>query len=538
MYRKLIPMLALLIATVTLQAAEPPAGSWKLTLRLGERPIMFLLAFSQSEGKWVGDIVDATAQFKAEPKIDSITVNDQSIKFTMALEKQPFLSFDGMVAKDKKKITGSLSVAGGQLELLELRPSQLKKLTDPFELTKETLAQSEDPQTVFDTSMAILSQAAAKKMKPEDVRSMLDRASKLSASYGSRWERTSALKFASVLVDQAGYEDIALSQARMAERLLAETDTATVRMEVLEMLVRALTKANKPEDAKGYQTQIQRLEARDYLDYSKTAPPFKVEEFKGRKAKSDRVAVVEIFTSSEAMQAVAFEYARDGLVKAYKPSDLIVLTYHMNIPGGTDMLANKGSMDRVEFYQSGVSQGVLSFVDGQRAVKTQQQTSAESSQAVYTALKEKIDEDLEKPAGVQIKLSVTPSEKDLTGKVSISELTKPGEQTFLRFAIVESRIRFASNNGIRYHHNIVRAMPGGKGIVLKDKTADHTIPIKLDEIRDGIVKFLDQSLLEGEPVRGDRPLAFKNLKLVAFVQNDSTGEILNAAQVDLPTKTP
>ena len=31
----------------------------------------------------------------------------------------------------------------------------------------------------------------------------------------------------------------------------------------------------------------------------------------------------------------------------------------------------------------------------------------------------------------------------------------------------------------------------------------------------------------------DRPLALTNLKLVAFVQNDATGEILQAAQVSL-----
>lgn len=535
MFRTVAAIAALLLISSSAVAA-PPAGSWKLTLRLGERPVLFLLAFSQADGKWVGDIVDASVQFKSDPKIESVAVVGESLKFAMNMDKQPFLSFDGMVAKDGKKIAGSLSLGGGPLELTDLKPSTLKKLTDPFELTKETLAQSEDPQTVYETSLAVLSQAAAKKMKPEDARSIVDRAAKLSADYGARWERSASLKFATVLADQAGFEDVALAQARKAERLLADDDEATVRLEVLETLARVLTKAKKPEDAKKYEVQIQRLEARDYQDYAKANPPFKVEEFKGRKAKGDRVALVEIFTATEAVQVAAFDYARDALLKAYKPTDAIVLTYQMNIPGGPNVLANKGTQDRVEFYQSGVSQGTLAYVDGKRAVRLQKDTSASASKAIFDSLKEKVEDDLEKPAGAKLTLTATPGEKGIVGKATIADLEKAGEQTFLRFAVVEERIRYAAGNGVRYHQNVVRAMPGGKGIVLKQKTAEHTVTVNAGEIRDNIAKFLDDTAKDADGPRGDRPLALKNLKLVAFIQNDSTGDVLNAAQVDLAAK--
>lgn len=536
MFRILAALAVLALVSSPPLVAAPPAGSWKLTLRLGERPVLFLLAFSQAEGKWIGDIVDATAQFKAEPKIESVAVNGETLKFAMTMDKQPFLSFDGLIAKDGKKISGSLSLGGGPLELTDLKPSTLKKLTDPFELTKETLAQSEDPQTVFETSLALLSQAAAKKMKPEDARSIVDRATKLAADYGTRWERSASLRFASVLADQAGFEDVAIAQARKAERLMTDDDDATVRLEVLETLTRVLLKAKKPDDAKKYELQIQRLEARDYQDYAKSNPPFKVEEYKGRKAKSDRVALVEIFTATEAVQVTAFDHARDAVVKAYKPTDVIVLTYQMNIPGGPNMLANKGTQDRVEFYQSGVSQGVLAYVDGKRAVRLQKETTSSASKAIFDSLKEKIDEDLEKPAGAKLTLTAAPVEKGTVGKATIADLEKAGDQTFLRFAVIEERIRYAAGNGVRYHHNIVRATPGGKGIVLKQKTAEHTVTVNTDDLRDSLGKFLDDASKDGESLRGDRPLALKNLKLVAFIQNDSTGEVLNAAQVDLATK--
>lgn len=536
MSRFLVCLAALAAFAAPSVAADPPAGSWKLTLRLKDQTVMMLLALSQAEGKWVGDLVDSTVQFNKEPKFDSVAVTGNSLKFALSLDKQPFITFDGTVAKDGKKITGSLSLAGGPLELADLKPSTLKKLSDPFELMKETLAQSEDAQTVFDSSIIVLGQAAAKKLKPEDARGIVDRAAKLSADYGARWERTAALRFASVLADQGGFEDIALAQARKAERLLTDDDDATVRLEVLETLVRTLTKAKKPDDAKKYETQIQRLEARDYQDYTKNFPPFKVDDFKGRKAKTDRVAVVEIFTSTEIAPTAAFDYARDALVKAYKPSDAIVLTYHINLANNFDAFSNKGSQDRLEYYQNAVQRGVLSFVDGKRAVQLQKDTSPASSKAIFDALKEKIDDDLEKAGGAKLTLAVTPAEKGFACKATVADLEKAGEQTFLRFAVVEDRVRYAASNGVRYHHNVVRATPGGKGFALKQKTGEQTVTVNPDELRDNITKFLDDLTKDSEFGHSERPLALKNLKLVAFIQNDSTGDIIAAAQADLAKK--
>ena len=102
--------------------------------------------------------------------------------------------------------------------------------------------------------------------------------------------------------------------------------------------------------------------------------------------------------------------------------------------------------------------------------------------------------------------------------------------------MIEERIRYAASNGVRYHHNVVRAVPGGKGIVLKAKAAEHTVTVNADEIRDTLTKYLDDAAKEADAPRGDRPLALKNLKLVAFIQNDSTGDVLNAVQVDLAAK--
>jgi hypothetical protein len=56
-------------------------------------------------------------------------------------------------------------------------------------------------------------------------------------------------------------------------------------------------------------------------------------------------------------------------------------------------------------------------------------------------------------------------------------------------------------------------------------------------LRANLSKFLDDfAKEEGAFPRPDRPLALKNLKLVAFIQNDATKEVLQAVQVDVDEK--
>ena len=108
----------------------------------------------------------------------------------------------------------------------------------------------------------------------------------------------------------------------------------------------------------------------------------------------------------------------------------------------------------------------------------------------------------------------------------------------LRFALAEERVRYTGGNGIRYHHMVVRAMPGGvKGVALTKKSAEETVTFDPEALRGELTKYLDDfAKNEGQFPRSDRPLAMKNLKLIAFVQNDATREVLHAVQVDVDGK--
>ena len=58
-----------------------------------------------------------------------------------------------------------------------------------------------------------------------------------------------------------------------------------------------------------------------------------------------------------------------------------------------------------------------------------------------------------------------------------------------------------------------------------------------ETVKVDLTKYLDNFAKEEGPFpRPDRPLALKNLKLIAFVQNDATREVLHAVQVDVEGK--
>jgi thiol-disulfide isomerase/thioredoxin len=325
-----------------------------------------------------------------------------------------------------------------------------------------------------------------------------------------------------------------VAQAKRAERLLTDDDDAATRLKALEAVARALAKAGKPDEAKPYTAQIAKLEARDYAEYARTLP-FKPEPFAGRKGKSDRAVVVEIFTGAECPPCVAVDLAFDGLMRAYKPADVVLLQYHVHIPG-PDPLTSPDGMKRLEDYYADQVRGAPTVFIGGKLGEAGGGPAA-AAEKKYASFRKQIEEGLEKPPGVKLGLTIAKGEKGgFTAKAAVSDLETPGEKVMLRFALAEERIRYTGGNGIRYHHMVVRSMPGGaKGVALAQKSAEHSVSFDPDAVRAELAKYLDKFAAEESPFpRPDRPLALRNLKLIAFVQNDASREILHAVQVEVP----
>ena len=539
MLRTLCASAVLLAAVGLSRAAEPapPAGNWKLTVPVdrGEE-ILMLVSFAEKDGKWTAEYLGSSEELKIKPAVTAVKVEGGAVQFALAFMDREIVSFDGTLSKDKKKLNGSLSVVGGRLQLTTLYPTKLTKLDDRFALAREALAQAGDGPELFAAAFAVLGQAGEKKLPAAEARTVVDRVNKAATTYGPRWEREVALRTVEVLAAQDGLAELAVAQAKRAEGTLTDADTPLARIEVLEAVARTLQKAGKADDAKDYQAKLAKLEAADFTEYAKTHPAFKVEPFAGRKAKTDRAAVVEVFTGAECPPCVGVDLAFDALLKAYKPSDAILLQYHFHVPR-PDPLTCPDGMARVEYYGDTIRGAPTLFVGGK--LGTASGGGAAEAEPFYKKFSAAVNELIEKPAGVKLTLAVKTGEKGAyTATANVSDLAAPGEKMTLRFVLAEDRIRYTGGNGLRYHHMVVRAMPGGaKGFPLTKKAQEQAVTIDPAAVKASLTKYLDEfAKTEGPFPRADRPLALADLKLVAFVQDDATKEILHAVQVDLAGK--
>jgi hypothetical protein len=534
---RLLPAAAVLLLAVVapaFAADAKPTGNWKFQFTEGQT-ITFLLAFSEEDGKWVGDFIGSNPQLRAEPKVTGLSVKGETVRFAITLGEREAFNFEGVLAKDGKKLVGSVSKFGGPLEVSEMYPSKLKKLTDPVDLAREDFAQREGGKEWFEAGFLLAGKMAEKKLAADDARGVADKLTKAAAAYGPRYELHVALKLATAFAAQEGFAEVAVAQAQRAERMLTDDSPITTQMDVNAAVANALTKAGKPDDAKKYATALAKLEARDAAEYAKAMLKFETPEFKGRKAKSERVALVEVFTGAECPPCVAVDIAFDGLLKTYKPTDVVLLQYHIHVPGPDPLTSPEGLERAVKLYGERLSAPSVQ-VNGKTAGKGGGGVAAAKDK--YAEFVEAINAELEKPATAKLALTAAKDDKGIKVTAKVTDLEKPGEKVMLRFAVTEETVRYPGGNGVRFHHHVVRAMPGGlKGFALTKKEQEQAVVISADDIRKELAKSLDEFVKEqGEFPRADRPLALKNLKVVAFIQDDATNEVLNAVQIDLEAK--
>ena len=536
--------LLLIFTSISLAADAPkPTGNWRFKVGF-EDDKTFLLAFSEEDGKWVADLLGVAPPFadaRQQPlpakllKVTAMTVKGDQVAFAMSMQGTEILNFEGTLAKDGKKIVGNFNKVGKILQVAELVSTKLKSINDPVEIAREDFANLEPGQELFEAGFLLASNAAEKKLKPEEARAIADKLTKTAAPYGPRWERHVATRLADAFIGQTGFAEIGLAQAQRLERMLGDTATLSAQLQVQSLLVRALTQTGQAEEAKKLSTNLAKLEARDAVEYVKTSLTFETPEFKGRKAKSDRVALMEVFTGSELEACAAVDVACDGLLKAYKPSELTLLRYHLHV-SAPDALCNNGSLERgmALFGRNLGAPRVL--IDGKPQAKLGGGTIKDAKDK-YKDLTSALDEELEKPGKAKIALTVAKDDKGLKVTAKVSDVEKPGEKMTLRFAVIEPKVRFDGASGVRYHANVVRAVPGGAaGFPVAKKDLEQSVVVNAEEIRKELIAHLDDFSKQAEFPRSDRPMALKNLKIIAFVQDDATLEVLNAVQIDLEAK--
>jgi hypothetical protein len=228
----------------------------------------------------------------------------------------------------------------------------------------------------------------------------------------------------------------------------------------------------------------------------------------------------------------------DALARSYKATDLVLIQYHMHIPG-PDPMTNPDTVARWDYYREtfpGAVRGTPStlFNGKPAAGGGGGMANAEGKYQQYRGI---IDPLLE--ATTALKLTGKAIRRGDAVEVAVEVDGAPAEDDLkLRVLLVEDTVKYVGGNKLRFHHHVVRAMPGGAdGVAVKDKAMTHTVTADVGAVRKDLVKYLDDFAANERPFpTAARPLDMTGLKVIALVQSDKTREILQAVQIDVDGK--
>ena len=218
-------------------------------------------------------------------------------------------------------------------------------------------------------------------------------------------------------------------------------------------------------------------------------------------------------------------------------SHLIVLRYHEHVPG-PDPLSNADSEARFGYYNGKGTPTVSlngKLVEGVGGYVIH-------SQMIYDSLRQQVAPELVQKTDISLELSATAKAGKLSLNAQVGGLKEISENLRLRLVLAEDEVSYQARNGIRLHEMLVRIMPTGpEGVSQDNGELKFAQTIELSQLKQKLVDYL--SVYEGQYIQHGipslfpvKPLELDKLHLVAFVQDDQTREILQAAAIPVAGK--
>lgn len=516
----------LLLVPATRAGEEGVSGNWKVTIfEDGQQVSYWLILFENKMGKLGGSVEPIG---KVPPTaLSNVRAAGELLRFTLKLERGPVFEFEGKLPRaGGKKIYGSLARGAAMIPaVLEATPAK-----NGFELERDLVVRNPNDPRVFAAVLGLVAQAREHKVPAQDVQEWIETALRTADNFGPRWQQDVAVQLVEALLAQPDYAALAVSTAQQAVKLLDAQTPMDTQLRVLTSLADAFKQTGKLAQAKEVATRIDRLEQQAHGEYETKMSDFKVAKFAGRKGKSNRAILVELFTGAQCPPCVAADLAFDALPRAYDTQELVLLQYHLHVPG-PDALTNADTEARAEYYGEAKIRGTPTVLFNGRVTPVGG-GGREDAEDIYKEYRRAAEPLLEEAAAGQLQASAVRKEDKVHIKAKVMGLEKPGPKIKLRIALVEDWARYKGRNGLQYHHHVVRAFPGGSaGITVAEKNAEQTAVVDLPDLRKSLTKYLDSAAKEAPFIDNQRPMRLRDLSVVVFLQNDATQEVLNAVQV-------
>lgn len=402
-------------------------------------------------------------------------------------------------------------------------------------LIEEAIAKNEGKPYLNSVYGRYLNSADQLGLTEQEVRKTLDNWFSMAKSYGDAWFAQSRKLAMAAMKGQKSAAASLLELAQEAEKSIDEEKDMEGKVEALAMIASAAAASNKKDLVDTVNQRLQGYESRLDDNYKKNVPPFKPE--KVAEKSGVRPVVMELFTGAQCPPCVAADVAFDALGDTYSPANVILLQYHLHIPGA-DPMTNPDSLDRQKYYSEDVRGTPSTFFNGNSEAGGGGNMGM--SEGKYKQYRGLIDRLLDKKPAATVNLNATRKGETIEIEASAKLADKPGEKSkpTLRLVLTEEIVKYVGGNKLRFHHHVVRDMPGGaQGTALNASgEATKKMTLNLDTLRGEIESYLSD-YEKTRKFAGTKPASdLKHVSVVAFVQDDETREILGAAQIEVKEK--
>ena len=249
--------------------------------------------------------------------------------------------------------------------------------------------------------------------------------------------------------------------------------------------------------------------------------PFHPKKFNPETKWAGKAALIELFTGSECPPCVAADLGFDGLLESFDEKYLVVLEYHLPIPR-PDPMMNPATKLRADYY--GARSTPSTFFAGEK--KHGGGGGKGNAEKKYNDYAGTIKEIVAETPSVKLKVSAK-LVQDVV-KVTWSSDKKPADVDY-NFALVQAEEKHKGRNGLVFHKMVVRDFASS------ENGGDKNIAFNITESEKAAEKYLHEyetekefkfEILRNKINRAD-------LKVVFFIQDKNTKEILNAVICDV-----
>jgi len=534
-------------------------SGWSAMAAEGRHKIV-VMAFGDDEfaivdiAKDTGKLVSVQAQVLPNAQIGAVSEKNGVISIGLKTATGSE-TFEGKPGKDGK-IRGLFTFRGTSYAA-ELVPTKDEKVAEMksgqvsqeiFSLMRENA--QKDPKTRAEAFRKLIDKYAGKpyaasiyaqylslsdqaEMTEGDIKKTLNEWFSSAREYGEKWydqSRGNAVK--ALKGKKKAAAGVLLDLAQDLDKTLSEETDLETKAEIAAVLSETARTLGKSDLADGVDKRLKGYEVKLDENYAKKVPPFKPEKMAEKKGA--KPVVMELFTGAQCPPCVAADVGFDALGDTYSHTNVILLQYHLHIPG-PDPLTNDDSVARQKYYGSEIGGTPSTFFNGKSDGGGG--GSMAGSEGKYKEFRSIIDSGLaaSPTATVDLKASRKGDLIEISAKAKTTG--KPGEkaQPKLRMVITEEVVKYIGSNKLRFHHHVVRDMPGGAEGMSLDKagTLDQSTKVDVKTLRGEIEKYVSD-FEKKSTFFGTKPaIDLKKLSVVAFVQDDQTKEILGASAVDL-----